>query len=79
MRGHLTDLAQSVRGKREEAVMYDITEAMASNRSFFFRDRKPFDQFRNTLLPHLLQTRAGKADRIWIRHVQWVTQHTRSP
>lgn len=62
----LEDLAQSVRGKREEQMLRDITEAMTTNESFFFRDQKPFDQFRKILLPELIRTReAKKTFRIW--------------
>jgi len=62
----LEDLAQSVRTKREEQMLRDITEAMTTNESFFFRDQKPFDQFRKILLPELLRTRASKRHiRIW--------------
>lgn len=62
----LDDLATQVRDKREEALLRDITEAMTTNESFFFRDQKPFDQFRNLLLPQLLKSRAAKKQiRIW--------------
>lgn len=62
----LEDLAASVRTKREEQMLRDITEAMTTNESFFFRDQKPFDQFRKILLPELLRTRAPKKQfRIW--------------
>lgn len=62
----LEELAQSVRTKREEQMLRDITEAMTTNESFFFRDTKPFDQFRKTLLPELIRTRAAKKQfRIW--------------
>ena len=62
----LEDLAHSVRTKREEQMLRDITEAMTTNESFFFRDTKPFDQFRKVLLPELLRTRESKRHiRIW--------------
>lgn len=62
----LEDLAASVRTKRDEQMLRDITEAMTTNESFFFRDQKPFDQFRKVLLPELLRTRAAKKHiRIW--------------
>ena len=62
----LDDLAQSVRTKREEQMLREITEAMTTNESFFFRDTKPFDQFKKVLLPELLRTRAMKKQmRIW--------------
>lgn len=62
----LEDLAQSVRTKREEQMLRDITEAMTTNESFFFRDTKPFEQFKKVLLPELLRARAPKKHfRIW--------------
>jgi len=41
------DLAEAVRVGNDEALVNDITEAMTTNESFFFRDTKPFDQFRD--------------------------------
>jgi len=60
------ELAQAIRTKRDEALLIDVTEAMTTNESFFFRDQKPFDQFRSIVLPHLLKARAAKRSfRIW--------------
>jgi chemotaxis protein methyltransferase CheR len=62
----LDELAASVRSKRDEALLRDITEAMTTNESSFFRDQKPFDQFKNVVLPMLLANRQGKKHiRIW--------------
>jgi len=62
----LEDLAAALRAKREEALMFDITEAMTTNESFFFRDQKPFTIFQKTLLPRLLTARAQRKQiRIW--------------
>jgi chemotaxis protein methyltransferase CheR len=62
----LEDMAQVIRAKREEALMADITEAMTTNESFFFRDLKPFTLFQKILLPRLLVARAAKRQiRIW--------------
>jgi len=44
----------------------DIVEAMTTNESFFFRDIKPFDQFKAFVLPTILKARAAqKSIRIW--------------
>jgi chemotaxis protein methyltransferase CheR len=60
------ELAAAVRTARNEALVRDITEAMTTNESFFFRDTKPFDQFRDVVLPQLLETRKGaRTIRIW--------------
>ena len=62
----LEDMAQALRIKRDETLMFDITEAMTTNESFFFRDQKPFTLFQKTLLPRLLASRASKKHiRIW--------------
>lgn len=62
----LDELATKVRNSRDEALLRDITEAMTTNESFFFRDQKPFDQFRTLLLPYFLKSRANKKHlRIW--------------
>jgi chemotaxis protein methyltransferase CheR len=62
----LDELAATVRSKREEALLRDITEAMTTNESSFFRDQKPFDQFKAVVLPALLASRAAKRTiRIW--------------
>jgi len=60
------ELAQAIRTKGDEALLVDVTEAMTTNESFFFRDQKPFDQFNDMVLPHLLEARAAKRSfRIW--------------
>ena len=62
----LDELADAVRVKRDESVMSDITEAMTTNETLFFRDQKPFDLFRDVLLPKLMETRQdSKRIRIW--------------
>ena len=62
----LEELASTVRTRKDEALLRDITEAMTTNESSFFRDQKPFDQFKQIVLPRLLETRAAKRSiRIW--------------
>lgn len=62
----LEELAAAVRSKRDEAMLRDITEAMTTNESSFYRDQKPFDQFKAVVLPMLLANRqAKKTIRIW--------------
>ncbi|WP_120496188.1 protein-glutamate O-methyltransferase CheR [Kiloniella sp. EL199] len=60
------ELVQKVRSTNDERILNDITEAMTTNESFFFRDQKPFDQFKDLVLPHMLEKRASsKTIRIW--------------
>ncbi|MEE8507158.1 MAG: protein-glutamate O-methyltransferase [Kiloniellales bacterium] len=60
------ELAQGIRNNMDEALLVDVTEAMTTNESFFFRDQKPFEQFRDMVLPHLFEHRASERSiRIW--------------
>jgi chemotaxis protein methyltransferase CheR len=62
----LDELAELVRTKREEGVLRDVTEAMTTNESSFFRDSRPFEMFRTVVLPKLLESRAQRRSlRIW--------------
>jgi chemotaxis protein methyltransferase CheR len=63
----LDALVAALRGRSPTSPLArDVIEAMTTNESFFFRDTKPFDQFRNFVLPQLLATRAAtRALRIW--------------
>ena len=61
----IEDLAKTYRETRKEGMAFDITEAMTTNESFFFRDQKPFNIFKNVILPHMLSTRYTKKIRIW--------------
>ncbi len=62
----IEDIAAAIRARRDETMLRDITEAMTTNETFFFRDQKPFDQFKSAVLPKLLQSRAAKKQiRIW--------------
>jgi chemotaxis protein methyltransferase CheR len=59
-------LVGQLRSARDPALQRDVVDAMMTNESFFFRDGKPFDQFRQLILPALLQSRAAKKSfRIW--------------
>ncbi len=62
----LEGLISTIRMKKEEALINEVTEAMTTNESFFFRDIKPFDLFRDVILPDLIKSRASKRSfRIW--------------
>ncbi|UKJ74691.1 CheR family methyltransferase [Azospirillum brasilense] len=62
----LEELASTVRTRKDEALLRDITEAMTTNESSFFRDQKPFDQFKQIVLPKLMAARSAKRSiRIW--------------
>ncbi|WP_339860535.1 protein-glutamate O-methyltransferase CheR [Paremcibacter congregatus] len=62
----LDDLINEVRLRRKEELLSEITEAMTTNESFFFRDNTPFDLFKEDVLPGLLESRANtRRLRIW--------------
>ena len=43
-----------------------VVEAMTTNESSFFRDRTPFDHFRDVIVPHFLEDRAMKREiKVW--------------
>lgn len=44
----------------------EVVEAMVTNETFFFRDKRPFDQLKEFVLPRLLAARAAKRSiRVW--------------
>ncbi|MCU0838532.1 MAG: protein-glutamate O-methyltransferase CheR [Rhodospirillales bacterium] len=48
------------------AIVREVTDALTTNETSFFRDLKPFDLFRQIVLPHLLATRSAQHRfRIW--------------
>ena len=63
---NLEEMAGAIRARREEKLLKDITEAMTTNESSFYRDVKPFDQFEKLVLPKMLSARASSRKfRIW--------------
>jgi chemotaxis protein methyltransferase CheR len=62
----LDELAAVVRARPIGDLVREIVEAMTTNESFFFRDIKPFDQFKSFVLPTLMKARAQRRQiRIW--------------
>ena len=55
----VAELAVLLRSKPDPKLIRDIVEAMTTNESFFFRDIKPFDQFKSFVLPQLVRARAA--------------------
>ena len=62
----LKGLMEKIRQPENEALIVQVVEAMATNESLFFRDKLPFDHFRETIIPALLASRAKQRRiRIW--------------
>jgi chemotaxis protein methyltransferase CheR len=48
------------------SLVAQVVEAMTTNETFFFRDKVPFDHFRQAIMPEILKARAArKSVRIW--------------
>ncbi|HEX4196627.1 MAG TPA: protein-glutamate O-methyltransferase CheR [Caulobacteraceae bacterium] len=61
----LPDLVQAIRLQRDEKLMWAATEALTSGETCFFRDRAPFAQFREEILPELAAKRGERPIRVW--------------
>ena len=56
----------ALKGVPDSNLVKDIIEAMTTNETSFFRDTRPFDMFRDHILPSLMESRATKRSlRIW--------------
>jgi chemotaxis protein methyltransferase CheR len=64
--GGLEELVERMRRPGADILTTQVVEAMATNESFFMRDKIPFDHFRDTIIPSLLKARnPRKRIRIW--------------
>jgi len=65
----LEDMAKLIvelRTRPTEALWNEVTDAMTTNESFFFRDKTPFELFEKVMLPSLVKSRANtRRIRIW--------------
>ena len=57
----LSELVQRLKGANAQALAVEVVEAMMTNESFFFRDKLPFEHFRDTIMPSLMAARARAA------------------
>jgi chemotaxis protein methyltransferase CheR len=61
----IAELVQKMKGG-SDALTTEVVEAMTTNETFFFRDKIPFDHFRDGIMPEILQARASRRSvRIW--------------
>ncbi|MFQ5954397.1 MAG: CheR family methyltransferase [Kiloniellales bacterium] len=61
----LDEVALLIRRQPDDRLLDDITEAMTSNDSLFFRDILPFEILREKVLPRLMASRPDRCIRIW--------------
>ncbi|HEV2153080.1 protein-glutamate O-methyltransferase CheR [Bradyrhizobium sp.] len=61
----ITELVQKLQGG-SRTLITDVVEAMTTNETFFFRDKVPFDHFRDHIMPEVIKARAARRSvRIW--------------
>jgi chemotaxis protein methyltransferase CheR len=62
----LSELIAKLKVRSASALGIEVVEAMTTNETFFFRDKMPFEHFRQTMMPALIAARAReKRIRIW--------------
>jgi chemotaxis protein methyltransferase CheR len=62
----LAELIAKLKEAQSAALTSEVVDAMTTNETFFFRDKIPFEHFRDTMMPALLQSRGrDKRIRIW--------------
>lgn len=62
----LEQLVLDLRRNNNERLNSAVTEAMTTNETLFFRDKTPFDELRDLLLPPIIESRKSSARlRIW--------------
>ena len=62
----LDDLVRALEQGKMPALAQEVVQAMTINETYFFRDRTPFENLRETILPEMIARRTGqKRLRIW--------------
>src|SRR5262245_63176205 len=54
----LDELVDRLKNRAPAPLSAQVVEAMTTNETFFFRDKIPFDNFRDTIMPALLVARS---------------------
>jgi len=61
----ISELVQKLKDGNS-SLIGQVVEAMTTNETFFFRDKVPFDHFRDVIMPELMKARSNrKSVRIW--------------
>lgn len=61
----IAQLCTLLRTKPTEDLLVEITEAMTTNESSFFRDIKPYETLRSMIFPMIMSKNTSKTMRIW--------------
>jgi chemotaxis protein methyltransferase CheR len=59
------ELVQAIREHRDDRLIWAAAEALAAGESSFFRDKAPFDAFREEILPSMVASRRDRPIRVW--------------
>jgi chemotaxis protein methyltransferase CheR len=60
----IAEMIRELQARREPKLTWSVVEAMSSTETQFFRDKAPFDQMRQDILPALAPSRGG-AIKVW--------------
>ncbi len=61
----LDDLCNLIRAVGGRRIRDRVVDAMTTNETLFFRDRRPFDALRDTIIPELTSRQSDRTLRIW--------------
>lgn len=62
----LNDLVKEIKSNKNARIINEVIDALTTNETLFFRDLKPFEVLRASLLPKILEeNKASKSLRIW--------------
>jgi chemotaxis protein methyltransferase CheR len=61
----ISALLEAIRARREDPLIWAAVEALAGGETSFFRDREPFTQFRDEIIPQLARLRGGAPIKVW--------------
>ena len=61
----LDQFIEKLRRENEFNAINAVVEALTTNETLFFRDTRPFEVFRDTVIPHIVSTRKTRKFRIW--------------
>jgi chemotaxis protein methyltransferase CheR len=59
------ELVAAIRERRDASLVWSVAEALSAGETSFFRDRIPFDSFRDLILPSLAAARRERPIRVW--------------
>ncbi len=64
----LDQFVEKLRRENDFNALTAVVEALTTNETLFFRDTRPFDVFRDEVMPHIIKTRGTtRKFRIWSR------------